>query len=422
MKKIILLVAVGILSLSLTCYASGGRRDIKKDVKVSLNPKKISMMEKNGVVAIKFNIAVPRDFVRSKHQYVFTPILTDYHNAMPMTSVVIDGKKYAKMAAKQGHSKRMKEKMKSAPDMSNAMKLMASKNPRIITYEELVPFQPWMKNADLVTVQRFNSKKTTTLIAEEVYGKGVTVTPPPAPVANNTKVVKVINKMEGKIRINFLISSSKIDPTLDSNVREMYNLKQIINGLTQNKNNIIDSIVIIASSSPDGNYEFNKKLAAARAESVKAYLVKDMGMNPQSVNMIKTYCIAENWDGLENLVNMSDITNKPAIIKAISINDLVKRERAMMALPQYGYMKKYILPQLRYVKYQIFYHDITTKTTVLPATTPAAVAPAPASKQQTFQPVNDVPQRVVMKDKQHRRRGVAEVKDKIDPHYLRYHR
>lgn len=420
MKKIILLVAVGILSLSLTSYASGGRRDIKKDVKVSLNPKRISMVEKNGVVAIKFSIAVPRDFVHSKHQYVFTPILTDYHNAMPLTSVVIDGKKYAKMAAKQGHSKRMKEKMQSAPDMSNAMKLMASKSPRMITYEELVPFQPWMQNADLVTVQRFNSKKTTTLIAEEVYGKGVTVTPPPAPVVNNTKVEKVINKMEGVVRVNFLISSSKIDLTLASNIREMHNLKQIINNLMQNKNNVVDSIIIIASSSPDGNYEFNKKLAAARAESVKEYLMKDMGLKAQPNSIVKTHYIAENWEGLENLVNASDVTNKPAIIKAISTPDLVQRERAMMALPQYGYMKKYILPQLRFVKYQIFYHNVTTKTVVIPTPAPAAVAPAPA--QQTFQPMNDVPQRVVVKDKQHRRRGVMEAKDKVSPHYLRYHR
>ncbi|MEG0500200.1 MAG: OmpA family protein, partial [Rikenellaceae bacterium] len=313
MKKIILLVAVGILSLSLTSYASGGRRDIKKDLKVSLNPKKISMVEKNGVVAIRFNIAVPRDYVHKKHQYVFTPVLTDYHNVMPLTSVVIDGKKYAKIAAKEGHSKKMKEKFKSAPDMSNAMKLMASRNPRMITYEELVPYQPWMQNADLVTVQRFNSKKATTLIAEEVYGKGVTVTPPPAPVVNNTKVEKIINKMEGKIKINFLINSSKIDPTLDSNIREMRNLKELIGSVMANKNNIVDSVIIIASSSPDGSYEFNKKLAAARAESVKNYLVQDLGVSAKAIGMIKTECIAENWEGLENLVNASNITNKPAV-------------------------------------------------------------------------------------------------------------
>lgn len=421
MKKIILLVAVGILSLSLTSYAGGGRRDMKRDLKVSLNPKKISLMEKNGAVDVKFNIAVPRDFVNKNHQYVFTPVLTDYHNVMPLTSVVIDGKKYAKMAAKKGHSKKMKEKMKSAPDMSNAMTLMASKNPRMINYEVIVPYQPWMQNADLVTVQRFNSKKSTTLIAEDVYGKGVTVTPPVvAPQVNNTKVEKTINKMEGKVNINFLINSSKIDMTLDSNIRELYNLKKMINGVAENKNNVIDSIVIIASSSPDGLYENNKKLSAARAESVKTYLVKELGMSAQMVETIKTHCIAENWEGLDKLVNASNVSDKPAIIKAISIPDLVQRERAMMALPQYGYMKKYILPQLRYVKYQIFYHNMTVKTTVVTTPAPAAVAPAPV--QQTYQQMNPVPQRAVVKDKHHRRRSVVEMKDRVDPHYLRYHR
>lgn len=423
MKKIILLIAVGIISFSLTSYAGASRRDIKKDVKVVLNPSKISLAEKNGMVDVKFQINVPKDFVCKKHQYIFTPVLTDYNNIMPLTSVVIDGKSYAKMAAKQGHSKRMKEKLKSAPDMSNAMTLMASKNPRMINYEVIVPYQPWMQNADLVTVQRFNSKKSTVLVAEDIYGKGVMVTPPPVkPVVNSKSTEKVITKMEGKVNINFLINSSAIDMNLDSNIRELYNLKKIITNAMDNKNNVIDSIVIIASSSPDGSYEFNKKLAAARAQSVKQYLVKEIGMKEKTVDMIKTHYIAENWDGMAKLVEASNVQNKPEILKVIEIPDLAKRERAMMALPQYGYIKKNILPQLRYVKYQIFYHETSIKTIVVatPAPQPAVQQPAP-QQQQTMQTM-PVPQRVVVKDKHHRRRNVEEVKDNVSPHYVRYHR
>lgn len=423
MKKIILLIAVGIISFSLMNQVSASRRDIKKDLKIALNPSKIALVERNGMVDVKFQINVPRNFVCKKRQYIFTPVLTDYNNIMPLTSVIIDGKSYAKMAAKQGHSRRMKEKLTSAPDMSDAMTLMASKNPRMINYEVTVPYQSWMKDADLVTVQRFNSKKTTTLIAEDVYGKGVMVTPPPvAPVINNKNTEKVITKMEGKVNINFLINSSVIDMNLDSNIRELYNLKKIIANVRNNKNNVIDSIVIIASSSPDGGYENNKKLAAARAESVKQYLMKELGTTEKTINMIKTHCIAENWDGMANLVNASNVSNKPEILKVIAIPDLAKRERAMMALPQYGFIKKNILPQLRFVKYQIFYHQTAVKTVIVqtPAQQPA-VQPIPVPQQQTMQQM-PVPQRVVVKDKHHRRRNVEEMKDKVSPHYLRYHR
>lgn len=421
MKKIILLIAVGFISFSFTASAEDGNKQMKKDLKVMLNPKSISLSENNGMVDVKFQIAVPRCFVHKKHQYIFTPVLTDYTNALPLPSVIIDGKKYAKMAAKQGHSKRMKEKMLSAPDMSNAILLKAAKNPRMITYETVVPFQAWMQNADLVTVQRFNSRKETTVIAEDVYAKGVAYTPAPVPVATITEVEKIVT--EGMFNVHFNINSSVIDPKLENNMSELKNLSAIVAQIRSNTDNVLDSIVIIASSSPDGVYERNKKLAAARAESAKRYLITDLDMKAMNVDMIKPRCIAENWVGLDQLVNASDVSNKEGIIKAVSIPDLVKRERAMMALPQYGYMKKNILPQLRFVKYQIYYHTTVVNVIVVETPQPQQVQqPAAQPQQLMMQPNANVPQRAVIKDKHHGKRNVLEMKDKVSPHYMRYHR
>lgn len=429
MKKIILLVAIAVSALTLTTYAGSGSRQIKKDLKVALMPSSLNLVEKNGVVDVKFKISVPREFVHSKHQYIFTPVLTDFNNVMPLTSVVINGEKYAKMAASNGHSKEMKEKMKSAPDMSNAVTLNATKNPRVIEYEYTIPYQPWMQNANLICIQRFNSKKSTVLISEDIYSKGVTVTPIPIPVQEiATSVVETIKVMDGKVNINFPINSSKIDMTLDSNIRELLNLENLITGVMENPNAIVDSVVIVASSSPDGIWESNNKLAMARAKAVKHYLVSNLGVAKDMTNMISVRCIAENWEGLENLVNASNVTGKPQILKVLAIKDLTARERAMMALPQYGYMKKYILPQLRFVKYKICYRTVTTETTVLVAPIPETPAVAP-QQQQMAQPMQMMPMRggamdnLKMKDKDKRDgKNKAKIKFSESPHYLRYHR
>ena len=400
MKKIILLIIVAVVSVSLSSYA-GPLKKIKKDLKVALSPSTINLVEKDGQVDVVFKISVPANYVQSKHQYMFTPVLTDYTNIMPLTSVIIDGKKYAEMSAKKGHSREMQQKLESAPDMSNAIMLTASKNARIIDYEYTVPFEPWMENAHLVCIQRFNSKKSTVLIGESIYGKGVKITPCPKVI----EAIAIVNNIEGIAKINFPVSSSKIDLNLSNNRSEISKMENIINSIIDIESNIIDSIVVTASSSPEGSFLYNEKLAMSRSKSVKSYLVNKLNIKLSSNDIIKTKCIAENWTGLENLVLASAVPNKTNIIRTLSIRNLVQRERAMMALPEYSYIKRNLLPSLRFVKYQIYYHTVSI------AIIEAEEVPV----------VNNQPQQPQHHSYNMNNKMIVETKMR-DNHYYRYHR
>ncbi len=354
MRKIILFFAASVMLLSLPTQLLAKDHKVKKAIRVSLTPQMLSLTEEQGMVHISFMINVPSSYVHSKHQYQFTPVLTDFDNAIPLTSVIIDGKKYAKMAAKGGHNKYMQNKMSMAPDMSEAIKLMATKNSRIVKYELKVPYEDWMEGANLIIFERFNSRSKTVLIAEDIYAKGIKRTTPKV----RYEMVKEVMMMEGEIELEFAAGSSKIDLNLANNSEEFKKMHTLLHETIGNKNITIDSVNIIASSSPEGNFAYNEMLATARAMSIKNHLSKDKDMPQEMIDKIHIKCIAENWEGLDRLVMASDVPNKADVMKAITIPNLQMREKAMMALPEYGYIKKNLLPHLRFVKYQIYCHTM----------------------------------------------------------------
>lgn len=82
-------------------------------------------------------------------------------------------------------------------------------------------------------------------------------------------VKEVSNNLQSVRYIFYRIGSSKI--TAD----QQPNVEMVASFLKNHKNS---KVVVKGYASPDGNLEFNKKLAAARAESVKTMLVKKYGI------------------------------------------------------------------------------------------------------------------------------------------------
>lgn len=418
MKKVILLLSMGIFSLTLAQQARADKRELRKEIKVALTPKTLSLIEKDGVINVKFLISVPANYVKSNKQYLFTPVLTDLENVYALPSVMIEGERYTKMAAKEGHSKQMKEKWENAPDMSDAIKLLATKNGRTINYEAVIPFECWMERAKMVTIQRFNSKKETVLISEDIYAPKVVITPKPKLI---TEKIRKVHYLEGDVKVNFMIGSSKLDMSLDENTKELDNLNAMIKSIIQQPNAQLDSICITASSSPDGSYSLNKKLAESRAETVKNYITSHFGDSLNMGEVVKTNYIAENWRGLDKYVMQSSLQNKEQVLKAITLRNIKEREMAMISLPQYDYIKKYLLPKLRFVKYQIYFHTVTIEDILVMPKKQGKSQMRGTQGQQTNTYIL-MPQKDKEKEKVTGRKAKLKERDKISPRYIRYYR
>ena len=88
-------------------------------------------------------------------------------------------------------------------------------------------------------------------------------------------MIKEVNNSLTSVRyIFYRIGSSKITADQQPNV-------EMVAGYL--KNNPKSKVVIKGYASPDGNLEFNKKLAAARAESVKTMLVNKYGIKADRI-------------------------------------------------------------------------------------------------------------------------------------------
>lgn len=343
-KTTIVLLAALFMGLAIDASA----RKVDRNVKAVLVPTTINMMEDKGKVDLNFKIEVPRKFIRHKERFVFTPVVTDFNKVKQLPSIVIEGKKFFKI---KGKGKAMDEVV-----YDDAVMLANVKEARMLDYNYTLNYEPWMKDANLICFQKFIVKKEAVVIAEDLYAKGVMMPKPivaPKPVVQ--KSVCMIENMSGMININFPINSAKMDINMGNNLSEMVKFQALVGKVMNEPGIMVDSIVLKASASPDGVWEQNKELAVKRADAIKHYLAKELNMPQSEINKIKTSYIDENWKGLEMLVNASDIKNKAEVMKALMIKDNMQREKAMRALPQFNYIKKNLLPQLRYATYEIYY-------------------------------------------------------------------
>ena len=120
----------------------------------------------------------------------------------------------------------------------------------------------------------------------------------------------------------------------------------------------IDSIIIYSYASPDGPYNFNRKLAEERGKRARSYLLQIMPEDrifPDSLIIIKP--TAENWEGLyESVAGDQQIENKEEILEIISrkdISDNTKKQKLkrLNGGASWKYISTYILPRLRYARW-----------------------------------------------------------------------
>lgn len=153
--------------------------------------------------------------------------------------------------------------------------------------------------------------------------------------------------------VNSIVLYFKIDrAVLDSTYMENSGALKKLDDLIKNKLVIsnLDSITIVASSSPDGNEVYNLNLSEKRAESVKIYIMEKYPMIKNE--LIRARYTGENWIDFKRMIETDK--NVPCQEELISIiNSNRKNEAKKWLIKTLGngeawrYIKKSFLPQLR---------------------------------------------------------------------------
>ncbi len=146
--------------------------------------------------------------------------------------------------------------------------------------------------------------------------------------------------------IFFRFDKSNVDNEYLSNQATINKLDSLL--LDDNFISSMDSIVIVATSSPEGPVRYNRELSKKRAESVRQYLLtRYIKLKGET---IFTYSIDENWTGLKELIeNDPKAPYKERLIKIVStdVNPATKEWR----LKQVGGGEAWKYIKINYLKY-----------------------------------------------------------------------
>ena len=240
-----------------------------------------------------------------------------------------------------------------------------------------------------------------------------------------TKVIERKVSANTACYVEFEHDRYEVDESLGYNRDEIGRIKKNLSALIDNDEFEMDSIVVTASSSPEGTVAYNTRLTQRRSEAVAEYFrrfideyrdsvkvdegfVVDLAGDPRSesgmtgeeypetpVRRSVAYAQddnreriqfiarndAENWRMLDVLVaedTVMSYEDKIAYINACELDDLDQREEVLQKLGCYRHLREKVYPRLRTVKFDFYLHrkDMqkdTVHTTVIDSTYMAGV-------------------------------------------------
>ena len=240
-----------------------------------------------------------------------------------------------------------------------------------------------------------------------------------------TKVIERKVSANTACYVEFEHDRYEVDESLGYNRDEIGRIKKNLSALIDNDEFEMDSIVVTASSSPEGTVAYNTRLTQRRSEAVAEYFRRFIDEYRDSVKVYEGFVVdlagdprsesgmtgeeypetsvrrsvayaqddskedrygyqiqfiarndAENWRMLDALVaedNSLSFDDKIAYIDACEIEDLDTREEVLQKLGCYRHLREKVYPRLRTVRFDFYLHrkDMqkdTVHTTVIDST------------------------------------------------------
>lgn len=164
-----------------------------------------------------------------------------------------------------------------------------------------------------------------------------------------------------KAFIDFAHGSSEIDTLLEDNASELLRVRKCIDDVLSREEYVLDSLVVVASCSPEGSYRLNSELSAARSHAVSEYIGRYVPEHWR--DSIRASSLPENWDQFLLLVENDTLIGRDSRLKMISLvrkmdggPDRVEQE--LSGMPEYRYLREKIYPKLRNVRFDFHLHRV----------------------------------------------------------------
>lgn len=296
-----------------------------------------------GKVPVTINGRFPEKYMKKKAIVTVTPVLRYAKGSAQGQSATFQGEKVqannTEISYKVGGNYTMKNSFNYVPEMA--------KSELYLTFDAQVGKKkvkvPEVKVADGViatsTLINRTAASANTATGEDQYQYAIAQT-------KEAQIKYLIN--QANIRTSELNSVSVKDF-----VKTLREIKADQKGFQ------LDNIEVSAYASPEGKFNFNKKLAEKRGGTSSAYVKKSLKKNKLETDVDTRYT-AEDWDGFQKLVAASNIQDKEVIIRVLSMyEDPEQRETQIRSLSAaFNELANEILPELRRARLTINYNII----------------------------------------------------------------
>ena len=137
-----------------------------------------------------------------------------------------------------------------------------------------------------------------------------------------------------RYNIFFRINSPEIDKNFKDNARTIETMREDIETTLKTDGAVPDSLLILSTASPDGGYEFNKRLARNRAISTKSFIL-DLFPELKDAHIEVAY-LEEDWDGLRQVLRANpDFPQRDEMLAVIESDDSAQtKEYRLRALKE----------------------------------------------------------------------------------------
>ncbi len=336
-------IAIAVLLLAATTIVAKEKRDslslIGSDIR--LENKSVELSSTAMTVSMDLNLSALK--MKSSRRIVLTPLVKgEGDNMMFMPQLVINGRRQEIEYKRKGHKR-------YADDAVEVRR--KNKTEQTIHYTAVLPAESWMENCDIV-------------IDEDLCGCGDLLANDKLPVWSMRSPMVCFERpqaapktyeLKGSAYIDFPVDQITLYPDYHRNPAELQKIISTIDKVQEDKNVSIDNIEICGFASPESPYTHNEYLASHRAETLKDYVSNMMSLDAQLFSV--TY-VAENWEGLRQYVEDSELQHKAEILEIIdsTLEPDDKEWKIKGTYPsEYKYLLNNCYPFLRRSDYTIAY-------------------------------------------------------------------
>lgn len=166
------------------------------------------------------------------------------------------------------------------------------------------------------------------------------------------------------IEVHFRWDDSRLDLDYMGNAQTFERFAHVVDSIGLH---MIDSVVIVSQSSPEGVYEHNLKLSRRRAATMRRAIER---RHPELKELLRVHPDGESWERLREYVVNDTKMKQSTINRVLAVIDadvsIGTKKWRLEQLPIYRYLLMTYYPRIRNSVFCIIYYDIPQPMAQLP--------------------------------------------------------